>query len=71
MIDLQLRVCRRWFAPKPFAVHLSETLLIRRTASASLGYALDWSQYSKGRYDTAQRDADHAGRGRDVGGELR
>jgi endonuclease YncB( thermonuclease family) len=27
------------------------------------GHALDWPQYSRGRYDAAQRDADHAGRG--------
>jgi endonuclease YncB( thermonuclease family) len=27
------------------------------------GLALDWPQYSKGKYDKAQRDADHAGRG--------
>lgn len=27
------------------------------------GLALDWRQYSKGRYDGAQRDAEHAGRG--------
>jgi endonuclease YncB( thermonuclease family) len=27
------------------------------------GLALDWPQYSNGRYDKAQRDADHAGRG--------
>jgi endonuclease YncB( thermonuclease family) len=27
------------------------------------GFALDWPQYSKGRYDAAQRDAEHAGRG--------
>jgi endonuclease YncB( thermonuclease family) len=27
------------------------------------GLALDWPQYSKGRYDAAQRDAEHAGRG--------
>ncbi len=27
------------------------------------GRALDWPQYSKGKYDKAQRDADHAGRG--------
>jgi endonuclease YncB( thermonuclease family) len=29
----------------------------------SNGLALDWPQYSKGRYDKAQRDAEHAGRG--------
>jgi endonuclease YncB( thermonuclease family) len=27
------------------------------------GLALDWPQYSKGRYDSAQRDAERAGRG--------
>ena len=27
------------------------------------GLALDWPQYSKGKYDKAQRDAEHAGRG--------
>ena len=27
------------------------------------GLALDWSRYSKGKYDAAQRDAEHAGRG--------
>jgi hypothetical protein len=27
------------------------------------GLALDWPQFSKGRYDAAQRDAEHAGRG--------
>jgi endonuclease YncB( thermonuclease family) len=27
------------------------------------GLALDWPTYSKGKYDQAQRDADHAGRG--------
>jgi endonuclease YncB( thermonuclease family) len=27
------------------------------------GLALDWPQYSRGKYDAAQRDADHAGRG--------
>ncbi|WP_245309695.1 thermonuclease family protein [Bradyrhizobium jicamae] len=27
------------------------------------GLALDWPQYSKHRYDGAQRDAEHAGRG--------
>jgi endonuclease YncB( thermonuclease family) len=27
------------------------------------GLALDWPQYSKGKYDGAQREADHAGRG--------
>jgi endonuclease YncB( thermonuclease family) len=27
------------------------------------GLALDWPQYSKGKYDGAQRDAEHAGRG--------
>jgi endonuclease YncB( thermonuclease family) len=27
------------------------------------GLALDWPQYSKGKYDRAQRDAEHAGRG--------
>jgi endonuclease YncB( thermonuclease family) len=27
------------------------------------GLALDWPQFSKGRYATAQREADHAGRG--------
>ena len=27
------------------------------------GLAVDWSQYSKGRYDGAQRDAEHAGSG--------
>ncbi len=27
------------------------------------GLALDWPQYSKGKYDKAQRQADHAGRG--------
>jgi endonuclease YncB( thermonuclease family) len=27
------------------------------------GLALDWPQYSKGRYDGVQRDAEHAGRG--------
>jgi endonuclease YncB( thermonuclease family) len=27
------------------------------------GLALDWPQYSKGKYDAAQRDAEHAGRG--------
>ena len=27
------------------------------------GFALDWPQYSKAKYDSAQREADHAGRG--------
>jgi hypothetical protein len=27
------------------------------------GLALDWPQYSKGRYDAAQQDAEHVGRG--------
>jgi endonuclease YncB( thermonuclease family) len=27
------------------------------------GLALDWPQYSKGKYDRAERDAEHAGRG--------
>jgi endonuclease YncB( thermonuclease family) len=27
------------------------------------GLALDWRQYSNGRYDAAQRDAEHVGRG--------
>jgi endonuclease YncB( thermonuclease family) len=27
------------------------------------GFALDWPQYSKGKYDRAQREAEHAGRG--------
>jgi endonuclease YncB( thermonuclease family) len=27
------------------------------------GLALDWPQYSKGKYDKAQRDAEHAGQG--------
>jgi endonuclease YncB( thermonuclease family) len=27
------------------------------------GLALDWPMYSKGKYDNAQRDAEHAGRG--------
>ncbi|HET9321621.1 MAG TPA: hypothetical protein VFO27_17650 [Bryobacteraceae bacterium] len=27
------------------------------------GLALDWPQYSKGKYTAAQRDAEHAGRG--------
>jgi endonuclease YncB( thermonuclease family) len=27
------------------------------------GLALDWPQYSKGKYDKAQRDTEHAGRG--------
>jgi endonuclease YncB( thermonuclease family) len=27
------------------------------------GLALDWPQYSKGKYDEAQRDAEHEGRG--------
>jgi endonuclease YncB( thermonuclease family) len=27
------------------------------------GLALDWPQYSKGKYDAAQRDAEHTGRG--------
>ena len=27
------------------------------------GLALDWPQYSKGKYAAAERDADHAGRG--------
>jgi endonuclease YncB( thermonuclease family) len=27
------------------------------------GLALDWPQYSKGKYDAAQRDAEHSGRG--------
>ena len=27
------------------------------------GLALDWPTYSKGKYDTVQRDAEHAGRG--------
>ena len=27
------------------------------------GFALDWPQYSKGRYGDAQRDAEHGGRG--------
>jgi endonuclease YncB( thermonuclease family) len=27
------------------------------------GLALDWPEYSKGKYDKAQRDAEHAGRG--------
>jgi endonuclease YncB( thermonuclease family) len=27
------------------------------------GLALDWPQYSKGRYDAAQRDAEHGGKG--------
>jgi hypothetical protein len=27
------------------------------------GLALDWPTYSKGKYDAAQRDAEHAGRG--------
>jgi endonuclease YncB( thermonuclease family) len=27
------------------------------------GFALDWPTYSKGKYDKAQRDAEHAGRG--------
>lgn len=27
------------------------------------GLALDWPQYSKGKYEKAQREADHAGRG--------
>jgi endonuclease YncB( thermonuclease family) len=27
------------------------------------GLALDWPQYSKGKYAAAQRDAEHAGRG--------
>jgi endonuclease YncB( thermonuclease family) len=27
------------------------------------GFALDWPQYSKGRYGAAQRDAERAGRG--------
>jgi endonuclease YncB( thermonuclease family) len=31
------------------------------------GLALDWPQYSKGKYDEAQRDAEHAGRGIWVG----
>ena len=31
------------------------------------GFALDWPQYSKGKYDRAQRDAEHAGRGIWVG----
>lgn len=29
----------------------------------SNGLALDWPRYSKGKYDAAQRDAEHAGRG--------
>jgi endonuclease YncB( thermonuclease family) len=29
----------------------------------SNGLALDWPQYSKGKYDTVQREAEHAGRG--------
>jgi endonuclease YncB( thermonuclease family) len=31
------------------------------------GLALDWPTYSKGKYDAAQRDAEHAGRGIWVG----
>jgi endonuclease YncB( thermonuclease family) len=31
------------------------------------GLALDWPTYSKGKYDVAQRDAEHAGRGIWVG----
>ena len=27
------------------------------------GFALDWPQFSKGRYDAAQRDAERVGRG--------
>ena len=27
------------------------------------GLALDWPQYSKGKFDTIQREAEHAGRG--------
>jgi endonuclease YncB( thermonuclease family) len=34
------------------------------------GLALDWPQYSKGKYDGAQRDAEHAGVG-DMGRQLR
>ena len=30
---------------------------------ARSGLALDWPQYSKRKYDAAQRDAEHAGRG--------
>ncbi len=29
----------------------------------SSGLALDWPQYSRGKYDTAQQQAEHAGRG--------
>ena len=29
----------------------------------SQGLALDWPQYSKGKFDTIQREAEHAGRG--------
>ena len=35
------------------------------------GLALDWSTYSKGKYDPAQRDAEHAGRGIWEGRKLR
>jgi endonuclease YncB( thermonuclease family) len=27
------------------------------------GLAIDWSEYSKGKYDAIQREAEHAGRG--------
>ena len=34
------------------------------------GLALDWPQYSKAKYDAAQRDAEHAGRGMWAGSDV-
>jgi|ERR1700686_3320475 endonuclease YncB( thermonuclease family) len=51
-------VARRWpvFVKSGRVVDLAEWLVRN-------GLALDWPTYSKGKYDGAQRDAEHAGRG--------
>ena len=57
-----VRLAARPLAPTRMAERSRPVRLVA-PISVRKGLALDWPQYSKGRYDGAQRDAEHAGRG--------
>jgi endonuclease YncB( thermonuclease family) len=69
--DLDAFIARRPVNCVPFSLdRYGRTVATCSVAGTDLGewlvrkgLALDWPQYSEGRYDGAQRDAEHAGRG--------
>lgn len=69
--DLDTFIARRPVNCVPFSLDpYGRTVAICSVSGVDLGdwlvrngLALDWPQYSKGRYNGAQRDAEHAGRG--------